>query len=245
LSRADWGDQPAAACEQALRDLGEPRHDPGGDDSAGEKADPRGRDQHRIETKRASRILGERRAVHPQLPQADDRQHDEHEVDAESLGQGPADLPRETSPDAGRVATGREGREGERDDARRRGGTGSNHHAGIDLGRRRDPRLREWPDQPQDLNDAHGNPRRDECRWDREQDRLAERHGGQMQRARSAGPEQSSLDAAPFDQHPGDEQDRVGGEDRELDRQQQHAGPADQRRAVDARQDARQLRGDT
>ncbi len=65
-----------------------------------------------------------------------------------------------------------------------------------------------------------------------------------MARARAARPQQRDLDPPPLDQHPGDEEDRVAGEDRELDRQQQHAAPADERPPVDLAEDVRQRRFD-
>ena len=56
-------------------------------------------------------------------------------------------------------------------------------------------------------------------------------------------PEHRRVDPPVLDQQGGAEQDRVGRQDDELDRQQQDAGPADEQRSLGLGEDLRQARG--
>ena len=242
LARADRRDEAAAPREDPLRDLGDSRDDAGRHDPAGEQSHARGCDEQRVEAEHAPGVLGQRRAVQPELPEADHSEDDQDEIDAEALGERSADLARQPRADAGRVAGRGERRQGQGDDT----GTGRqprhDHDAAIDPRRRGDPGISEGPDRPQQADDADRQPRGDEGCRNGEHQRLAERHCRQVGRARAARSEERAFDPPPLDEHARDEDDRVGGENRELDGQEHDAAPADERRAIDAGEDRRQLR---
>ena len=204
------------------------------------------RDQQRIEAEHAAGVRGQRRAVQPELPEPDHGQHDQDEVDPEPLGERPADLAREPRPDAGRVAARQRATAAVRATTQAAAASdGDDHHVVVDRRGRGDPGVRERPDR---------------CRaaWTTP----TARHGAMSAAgiaSSSASPKAIAAEwtvLAPRDRSsatstrrrsmsmPGDEHDRVAGEDRELDRQEQHAAPADERPPVDLGEDRRQLRLD-
>ena len=63
--------------EEALGQLGQPRHDPDREDGAGQQADGRRRDEQRIDAERAAGVRRDRSAVDPELPERDDRHDDQ------------------------------------------------------------------------------------------------------------------------------------------------------------------------
>ena len=120
-------------------------------------------------------------------------------------------------PGAGRLGKGREGR------ARDAGQSGDRRHDDRvlpDRGVAGQPEAGRWPDDPEQAHDADRQERREDGRRDGEDGSLEERHGDQVDAARAARSHQGDLGPAALHEHPGHQDHRVAGEDRELDRQQ-------------------------
>ncbi len=237
LAGAQRGHQAAACPEQSLRQLGEQRHDAQCQDRAGEQPDCGCSDQERIEAHAAAHGRRQRCAVLAQLPEADHGQDDEGNVDAESLGERSVALP----PD--RLALGREATpRGERrhhqpDQAGQPRDAGHDERGGVDPGLDVHAGVRQRTDRVEHLQRGEGDPGRGQRGGDHEHEPFEERHPGHVPGGCPTRAEHGGLDAALIDEQSGHQHERVGRQDHELDRQQQHAGAAHQQRSIGVLED--------
>jgi len=110
--------------------------------------------------------------------------------------------------------------------ADRRGG------AGVEVGGR--------ADDAQQADDRDGEDRREGRRGDGQQRRLEHGHHDQVDGTGATRAQESELGPTPLDEHPGHEDDRVPGENRELDREQDHPAAADEHGATDVIEQSRE-----
>ena len=90
---AERADEPAAANEERLGELREPRHEARREHGPGDEPDRRRCHEQRIHAEHAAGVLRQRGAVEPQSPQRDPGEDHEGQVEAQALAEGPADRP--------------------------------------------------------------------------------------------------------------------------------------------------------
>ena len=243
LPAAQRPDQSAGSRQRPLAQLGEPRHDPDREHRPRREPD-RGRGhEQRVDAQRAACRARERRPVEAELEHRDHRHHDQREIQPEALRQRTSGLAAHRGAHAGDADARGERRDRERherdepaaDGREVRGRTGQRRAQADALHGRV---------QADGLDEEHREPRRDDHGRHHHDQRLAERHRGEMPRPRATRAQQRGLRPAAFEQQRGDEDHRVRREHAELHHQQQDPGLRDEDGAVDRRQDRRQLGGD-
>ncbi len=142
-------------------------------------------------------------------------------------------LGRETTPRGER-------RQHQTDQARKPGDAGHDERGSVDSGLDAHAGGCQRTDRIEQLQGAERDPWRGKRGRDDEHEALEERHPGHVPGGRPAGAEHGRLDATLIDEQPGHQHERVGGQDDELDRQQQHAGAAHQQRSIGVLEDLRQ-----
>ena len=103
LACAERRHQAAVPHEDPLGELREARDDPDREHRPADQADRRRRDEQRVHAERTPGVAGDRRPVQAQLDERERGERDEHEVEAQPLGQRPPDLAADARPDAGDV----------------------------------------------------------------------------------------------------------------------------------------------
>ena len=114
---------------------------------------------------------------------------------------------------------------------------GHDERGGVDPGLDVHAGVGQRTDRVEHLQRGEGDPGRGQRGGDHEHEPFEERHPGHVSGGCPTGAEHGGLDAALIDEQSGHQHERVGRQDHELDRQQQHAGAAHQQRSIGVLED--------